>query len=62
MAINPAKFIREVRREAGKINWPSRRETWVSTAIVIALAAISGVFFWIIDGLIRLVISVLLGV
>ncbi|MDA8252019.1 MAG: preprotein translocase subunit SecE, partial [Rhodospirillales bacterium] len=31
VALNPAKFIREVRAEAARTTWPSRKETLVTT-------------------------------
>jgi preprotein translocase subunit SecE len=61
-ALNPAKFIREVREEARKITWPSRRETTISTTMVLVLVAIAATFFvfvdWIISTLVRLVIGI----
>jgi len=36
--INPFAFLQQVRAEATKIVWPSRRETTVSTVMVIAMA------------------------
>ncbi len=61
-ALNPAKFIREVREEAAKITWPSRRETTISTTMVLVLVALAATFFvfvyWIISMLVRLVIGI----
>jgi len=31
---NPAQFVREVRQEASKVTWPTRKETGISTAMV----------------------------
>ncbi len=60
-ALNPAKFIREVREEARKITWPSRRETMISTTMVLVLVTIAATFFifvdWIISTLVRLVLG-----
>jgi len=61
-ALNPAKFLREVREEARKIVWPSRRETGISTAMVLVLVAMAATFFvfvdWIISTLVRLVLGI----
>ena len=49
MAFAPAKFIAEVRAEAARVTWPGRRETLVTTGLVLAMAAISAVFFFAVD-------------
>lgn len=61
-SLNPAKFIREVREEAGKIAWPSRRETVISTTMVLVLVAIAATFFIFIDWIISSLVRVVLGI
>lgn len=46
---NPAQFLREVRAEGRKITWPSRRETWITTVMVMIMVLITTVFFWVVD-------------
>jgi preprotein translocase SecE subunit len=36
-ALNPLKFLQEVRQEVGKVTWPTRNETLVSTVMVLVL-------------------------
>jgi preprotein translocase subunit SecE len=62
MAINPFKFLQEVRAEAQKVTWPSRRETAITTAMVFVMVAIAAVFFLAADQLMRLVVTLLLGI
>ncbi len=62
MAVNPAKFVREVRIEAGRITWPSRKETLVTTGLVFAMAALAALFFFTIDQLVGLAVRALFGV
>lgn len=57
----PVQFVRQVRQEIGKINWPSRKETLVTAAMVCVLSVIAACFFLAADGLIGLVIGYLLG-
>jgi len=62
MAIaNPAKFIREVRSEMAKVTWPTRKETIVTTIMVLVLVALAAVFFfftdWVVGHLIKLVLG-----
>jgi preprotein translocase subunit SecE len=46
---SPVKFVREVRAEVGKVTWPSRRETLITTGLVLAMAALTAVFFLVVD-------------
>ena len=39
--ISPFKFLQEVRSEAQKVTWPTRRETAVTTAMVFVMVAIA---------------------
>ena len=43
---NPLKFIQEVKQEAFKVTWPSRKDVLVGTAMVIVLATIAAIFFY----------------
>ncbi len=61
MAINPAKFVREVRQETRKVVWPTRKETLISTAMVLVLTLIAGIFFLIVDNIIAWGVRVILG-
>jgi preprotein translocase subunit SecE len=49
VAINPARFVREVRAEVSKVTWPSRKETMITTGLVFALSALAAVFFFVAD-------------
>ncbi len=59
---NPAKFIREVRQEVSKVAWPTRKETLVSTGMVLALIAFTALFFLLADSIISRIIRALLGI
>ncbi|WP_322896033.1 MULTISPECIES: preprotein translocase subunit SecE [unclassified Yoonia] len=62
MAIaNPVKFIQEVRAEVAKVVWPTRREVVLTTIMVFILAALAAVFFSLVDFLIRMGLSGVLG-
>ena len=54
VATSPAKFVREVRAEVAKVTWPSRKETGVTTGLVLAMAGLAAAFFFIIDQVIGL--------
>ncbi|WP_299368246.1 preprotein translocase subunit SecE [uncultured Tateyamaria sp.] len=50
---NPLQFIQQVRSEVAKVVWPTRREVLLTTVMVFILAALTAVFFAIVDILIR---------
>lgn len=60
--MNPTKFIREVRQEVSKVTWPTRKETMISTSMVLFLVLLSAVFFWVVDSLIAFAVRIILGV
>ena len=49
---NPLNFIQQVRIEASKIVWPTRRETLTTTVMVFIMATIVAIFFFLIDSII----------
>jgi preprotein translocase subunit SecE len=46
---NPAKFWREVRAEARKITWTSRKETWITSVMVFIMVLVTSIFFFLTD-------------
>ncbi len=62
MAIaNPVKFIQEVRSEVSKVVWPTRREVLMTTVMVFIMAALTAIFFFLVDLLIRTGLNGVLG-
>ncbi|GGJ44185.1 preprotein translocase subunit SecE [Neoroseomonas lacus] len=53
--LDPAQFVREVRQEVSRVTWPSRKETLVTTGLVLGMSALAAVFFLVADQLIQLV-------
>ena len=49
VAINPGKFVREVRREVAQVTWPTRRETMISVIMVLIMVALASLFFLMVD-------------
>ena len=62
MAFSPFKFLQEVRSETAKVTWPTRRETMITTIMVFIMVAVSSVFFFVADQIIRVLITYLLGI
>lgn len=57
---NPVTFFQQVRKEAAKIVWPTRREVVTTTIMVFILAALAAVFFSLVDMAIRTALPALL--
>ena len=47
--ISPALFVRQVRQELQKVTWPAKRDTFLSSAIVILLIILFSLFFLLTD-------------
>lgn len=62
MAFSPFKFMQEVRDETAKVTWPTRRETLITTIMVFVMVAVSSVFFFLADQIIRVLITFILGI
>ena len=60
--ISPFKFFQEVRAEADKVTWPTRRETLITTIMVFVMVALASVLFLVDDQVIRIVITFILGI
>jgi len=46
---NPFDFIQQVRSEAAKVTWPTRKETMITTAMVFVMVVVASVFFLVVD-------------
>jgi preprotein translocase subunit SecE len=50
------RFLIEVRAELGRVTWPTRREVWATTIVVILISLLFGIYLYIVDlGLSQLV-------
>jgi preprotein translocase subunit SecE len=62
VAMDPVRFVREVRSEATKVTWPTRKETLVTTGLVVAMATVAAIFFFLVDQIIGVGVRALFGV
>jgi preprotein translocase subunit SecE len=60
--VSPFKFLQEVRAEAQKVTWPTRKETTVTTIMVFIMVVIASIFFLVADQAMRVAVSFLLGI
>jgi preprotein translocase subunit SecE len=61
VAVDPAKFVREVRAEMARVTWPTRKETMVTTGLVFAMVALAAMFFFLFDQFIGMGVRALFG-
>jgi preprotein translocase subunit SecE len=47
--VSPAQFLAEVRAEARKITWTSRKETWITSVMVFIMVILASIFFLAVD-------------
>ena len=59
--LDPMRFIQEVRQEVAKVTWPSRKETLITTGLVLGMSALAAVFFLVVDQVIALGVRAILG-
>jgi len=58
---SPAKFVQEVKQEASKVTWPTKKETIASTVMVLIMVVIAATFFFVADWIISSGIQMILG-
>ena len=58
---SPGEFIRQVRQEASKVTWATRKETMTTTGMVFVMVVLVALFFLVVDQLIQLGIKGLFG-
>jgi preprotein translocase subunit SecE len=59
---NPFTFLQQVRAETAKVVWPSRRETAISTVMVVIMAVLAALFFLVADQIMAYGVSFILGI
>ncbi|MFZ0559954.1 MAG: preprotein translocase subunit SecE [Methylovirgula sp.] len=59
--VNPLEFLQEVRQEAEKVTWPTRRETLITTGLVIVMVILASLFFLTVDEVLRLMVHLIMS-
>jgi preprotein translocase subunit SecE len=59
--VNPAQFVRQVRQEVGKVTWPSRKETGITTVMVFVMVFLAAIFFLLVDQVFSWGVKLILG-
>jgi preprotein translocase subunit SecE len=58
---SPGQFIRQVRSEASKVVWPTRKETITTAIMVLIMTVLLAIFFLGVDSLLATIVRFLLG-
>jgi preprotein translocase subunit SecE len=58
---NAFEFIQQVRAEATRVVWPTRRETLITTVLVLLMVVGASVFLVVVDEVLRLLVGLVLG-
>ncbi|MBN8531923.1 MAG: preprotein translocase subunit SecE [Alphaproteobacteria bacterium] len=62
MATSPAEYIRQVRQEVARVTWPTRKETFVSSMMVLVMAVLAALFFLFVDNVVSWLVRALLNI
>lgn len=60
-ALNPLKYLQEVRQEVNKVTWPTRNEVLISTAMVLVLVMLASIFFLVADQVLAWLVQLVLS-
>ena len=59
---NPFEFLQQVRTEVSKVTWPTRRETIITTIMVVVMSLLAALFFLGVDWVLGTVVQLILGI
>ena len=59
--LNPIAFMQEVRQEVAKVTWPTRKEVWITTLMVLIMVALASIFFLLVDQSLSWIVRLVLG-
>ncbi|MEW6243195.1 MAG: preprotein translocase subunit SecE [Bacillota bacterium] len=54
------RFLREVRSELRKVQWPNRRETVVLTSVVVGSVVLVVALVWVVDTILSLILGLVI--
>jgi preprotein translocase subunit SecE len=55
------QFVQQVRQEMTKVTWPSRKETMITTAMVLLMSVMAAIFFLLVDQILSIGVKYILG-
>jgi preprotein translocase subunit SecE len=58
---NPITFMQGVRQEVAKVTWPTWKEVWITTLMVLIMVALASIFFLAVDQVLSQAVRWVLG-
>tara|TARA_Y100001970_G_scaffold125234_1_gene154981 strand:- start:6390 stop:6581 length:192 start_codon:yes stop_codon:yes gene_type:complete len=59
---NPLRFLQEVKQEAFKITWPTKKDTVTGSLMVFVLASLAAIFFLLLDQILKFFLNLVLSI
>ena len=59
--VSPGEYIRQVRTEASRVHWPTRKETIATAIMVLIMTTILAIFFFGVDAFFSTLVKYLIN-
>ena len=59
--VGPAQYVQQVRQETRKVIWPTGREVYVTSIMVLIVLIIMGAFFFVVDWVLANIVQFVLA-
>ena len=55
------RYLQEVRVEAKKVVWPTRKDTMQTTIVVFGMVIVVSLFLWMVDSILSMIVQAVIG-
>lgn len=55
------RFFKDLKSEVKKVVWPTKKQIKNNTIVVLLFMAVAGVFLWILDGILGVIVRLVFG-
>jgi len=59
---NPLKFLQDVKQEAFRVTWPTKKDVVTGALMVFILASLAAVFFLFLDQILKFLLNLILNI
>ena len=60
--MKPIRYLQEIKSEITKVTWPTKRETTVTSLMVLIFVFVAAIFFLISDRILSWIVALILGI
>ena len=60
--VQPDRICGEVRQEVSKVTWPTWKEVWITTVMVVIMVTLASLFFLLADQALGWLVQLVLGI